>query len=185
MKHTILSSIVIFTIILWLTNCKSNTSSENTSEKTNVDSAKKIVDSTLSNAKAEETEAEESERIAKEKFEEDELAYKELGQYDGKYTLNTESEGADGNLEMQYSGERVFKFKLIIEAVDICAGNIEGEIFMDRTQHGIYRTDSCYLHFNFNGSYANAGLIIEIAQDDRCSSMKGDCIFSGNYTKKQ
>ena len=53
---------------------------------------------------------------------------------------------------------------------------------MDRTQHGFYNTDSCYLHVNFLGMYGNT-ISIEIEQVEDCSLIKGDCIVSGTYTR--
>jgi hypothetical protein len=130
----------------------------------------------------EETEEEEMERILRERQEEDEKAYAELGMYNGTYQLQTESEGATGTLNLSYSSDRIFNFKLELSVVDFCKGLIEGEVTMDRTQHGFYNTEGCYLHFNFLGSWGS-NLIVEIEQDGSCTHMEGDCIFGGTYTQ--
>ena len=166
-------SLFLFIILI---NC--SPSGKNTEES----KAGQAVDTAVASKPMEETEEEEAERIAKEKFEEDEKAFLELNSYDGQYILNTESEGAEGTLELKYNGERAFHFKLMLKALDICDGMIEDEFFMDRTQHGMYHTDGCSLHFNFMGSYAD-GTIVEIEQDGQCDRMKGDCIFTGKYLK--
>lgn len=167
-------------ILVFLVSC-TNTKTKESDHSTVGDS---VIESTTSPlaASKEETEEEETERISKERFEEDQKAFSELGSYDGKYTLLTESDGATGTLELKYSGERLFAFTLSLNVAEQCDGIVEAELVMDRTQHGFYQGGSCYLHFNFMGSYAD-GTIVEIEQPDKCEEMKGDCIFSGTYQK--
>lgn len=131
----------------------------------------------------EETEEEESERLLRERAAEDEEAYKYLSTYDGTYTLFTESEGAEGKLELKYNNDRVFDFKLELKALDICQGSASGQVVMDRTQHGFFQTDGCMLHFNFMGNWGDSGMVVEIEQPEACSLMKGECIFTGKYTQ--
>lgn len=128
-----------------------------------------------------ETEEQENERLAKERAAEEEQAFRELGSYNGNYKLYTESEGADGKLELNYKGDKIFSFRLNLQVPDLCQGDVEGEILMDRTQHGLFQQDSCLLHFNFMGNWGDRGFIVEIEQPDRCNLMKGDCIFTGKY----
>ena len=71
-----------------------------------------------------------------------------------------------------------------MHALDICKGNIEGEVFMDGTQHRLYSNGNCNIHFNFEGSNAETGLVIELDQVENCDKMKGECIFSGKYVKE-
>lgn len=136
---------------------------------------------TKDSVRDDETEEEESERLLRERAIEDEKAFAELNVYDGKYSLSTESEGAEGSLQLTYEGNKSFSFKLDLTVVDICKGSIDGKIFMDRTQHGLFQQDSCLLHFNFMGSWGDSGFIVEIEQPDPCNLMNGDCIFTGKY----
>jgi hypothetical protein len=113
---------------------------------------------------------------------EDDSAYAALSAYNGTYDLITESEGVDCKLRMNYLGDKRFKTELKLAVPQICNATIEGEVLMDRTQHGFYNTDSCFLHVNFLGIYGNT-VSIEIEQVEDCPLIKGDCIVSGTYTR--
>jgi hypothetical protein len=56
---------------------------------------------------------------------------------------------------------------------------------MDRTQHGFYADDDCPLHFNFNGSSADYGMIVEIDQSDICTKLQEACSFTGTYSTQK
>lgn len=127
-----------------------------------------------------ETEAQESDRILSERATDDEKAYSELSTYNGTYILNTESEGAEGTLTLTYNSDRTFVFTLEMKALDICSSSIQGQVFMDRTQHGLYQNKDCLLHFNFMGNW-ESGTILEIDQPESCSLMKGECTLTGRY----
>lgn len=168
-------------LVSFALSCNSSDQTKTNTQETAVKDSIATIDTAAAPVVREETEAEESERIAKERAEADAQAYNELNVYDGSYNLNTESEGAEGKLTLTYKGDRVFKFKLELLVSDVCTGTIENELTMDRTQHGVFQTDGCFLHFNFMGNYAESGMIIEIEQADKCDLMKGDCIFTGQY----
>ncbi len=169
--------IVILISISLLLGC----SSERKTSEQPADSLNNVRDTISDSSLHEETEEQETERVAREKAIEDEKAFRELNTYNGTYTLQTESEGVEGVLELTYAEDRVFTFKLNLQALDICKGTVEGEIFMDRTQHGLYQRDNCILHFNFMGNWGDSGFVVEIEQPDKCTLMEGDCIFSGKY----
>jgi hypothetical protein len=119
----------------------------------------------------EETEAEEMERLQSE----EQHVFDDLGAYDGMYNLYTESENAEGTLQMKYLGDRTFKFVLRLSVDDLCEGIVQDTAFVDRTQHALFATDHCLLHFNLLGEN------IEIVEPDGCDQMEGDCTFSGVY----
>ncbi len=169
----------LFAICL-ISGCSTNRGSDNESNSQE-DSIALQNDSIQVVNRVEETEQEEADRLMRERSLEDEKAFAELGVYDGKYLLSTESEGADGSLELKYNGEKVFTFKLALNVPDVCKGLVEGEVFMDRTQHGLYQQDNCLLHFNFMGNWADSGYVVEIEQPEKCGQMEGDCAFGGKY----
>jgi hypothetical protein len=129
-----------------------------------------------------ETEQEELDRLQRERLEEDEKVYGELGIYNGTYGIITESEGVYATLEVEYNNDKTFTFTWLFTAADTCEAKYSGLFFMDQTQHGFYVDGECTLHFNFMGNWGD-GDIIEIEYDGRCEGLKGECIFIGKYLK--
>ena len=170
----------VLVAICLISGCSTNRESlnENNSQK---DSIALQNDSIQVVNRVEETEQEEADRLMRERSLEDEKAFAELGVYDGKYLLSTENEGANGSLELKYNGEKVFIFKLSLKVPDVCDGLVEGEVSLDRTQHGLYQHDNCLLHFNFMGYWADSGYVVEIEQPEQCGQMEGNCTFTGKY----
>ncbi|MDL5048522.1 hypothetical protein QQ054_21140 [Oscillatoria amoena NRMC-F 0135] len=137
----------------------------------------------------EETELEESERIFKQRYLEDSIAFAELDRYDGTYEIQTESEGVNAQLVLQYKNDMTFNYTWSFNVASgevSCKAHREGVLMMDRTQHGFDRVDDCMMHFNFNGLW-DGGMVIEIDFEDqfKCNFIKGnECTFSGAYVKK-
>lgn len=140
-------------------------------------------DSTLANPAApgeERNDSEEDpEEMQDERYEADEQAYRDLDQYNGVYAIQTESEGVNASLTLEYKGERVFSFELFLEVADVCTGRINDEFFMDRTQHGFYDREGCLLHFNLVEGK------VEIEEVDGCAFMKGECTFSSTWVRSE
>jgi hypothetical protein len=107
-----------------------------------------------------------------------------LSGYNGKYFLNTKSKGAEGILELKYKGNKIFNFSLSLRTPNICRGDMQGEIFMDKLQHGFYSGNGCILHFNFKDDEASGEIVVQIEQPDLCNHIDNACVFSGHYISK-
>jgi hypothetical protein len=117
-----------------------------------------------------ETEPEDSEELEAEESED----FANLNTYDGEYMLYTEAD-MEATLSMRYLGDRNFKFVLHLINFGVCEGTLEDTAFVDQTQHALYASDGCLLHFNLLGDN------IEVIQPEGCEAMVGDCTFSGTY----
>jgi len=137
--------------------------------------------------KQQETEAQETERLTQEKQAEDETAFQALSTYNGDYYIEIgENEGLNAVLTLQYNGDKTFDFvwTFQVQAEETqCNGKLQGKILMDRSQHGFYQENGCFVHFNFNGLYNNK-MVVEIpdVEKDNCKSLQGECTFGGIYT---
>jgi hypothetical protein len=120
-----------------------------------------------------------SEDILRERNNEEEKVYSQLGKYDGVYSIHTESEGVSASLKLEYKGDRVFSFELSLEVADVCSGYIQDKFTMDRTQHGFYDHEGCLLHFNLLETE------VEIDEPAGCSFMKGECTFSSTWIQQR
>jgi hypothetical protein len=137
----------------------------------------------------EETEKEETERILKQRHQDDSVAFSELAIYNGTYRIQTESDGVNATLKLQYKGNQTFaydwSFNVSAEEAD-CNAKRKGILTMDRTQHGFDRKGNCMMHFNFNGLWEK-GYVVEIDFEDasQCPDLKGSCTFSGTYVTEK
>ena len=101
----------------------------------------------------------------------------ELRIYNGQFEWHPEGavEGS-GSLSLKYNENREFNFSLST-SINECGANLEGILFADRSQHAFYKSDSCFIHFNFlNGD------TVEIIEE-KCTSHRGECGFAGDYVR--
>jgi hypothetical protein len=124
----------------------------------------------------------------KNRFAEDSLAFAELDQYEGAFTLYTESEGVTATLDLQYKEDKQFAYTIDFKADSeeaSCKASLSGTLFLDQTQHGFSTCDKTTLHFNFNGIW-NGNYVVELVLEDasKCKAMQGPCTINGTYVKK-
>lgn len=124
----------------------------------------------------------------KNRAKDDSIAFESLDVYNGKYSVMTESEGVNAYLTLKYIGNKTFRFSWDFKVANEgakCNGNIDGEIMMDKTQHGIFVCNNSIIHFNFNGTW-NGNEVVEIIfeEPNKCKKISGECNFSGTYIKQ-
>ncbi len=50
---------------------------------------------------------------------------------------------------------------------------------------GFYSDENCPLHFEFNGSSADYGKIVDVTQNDICTQVTDECSLSGTFTTEK
>lgn len=118
---------------------------------------------------------------------EDSTAYATLDTYTGTYTLQTESDGVQVHLILEYMGDKVFRFDWEFKEDQEeaqCSGKFSGDLLMDRTQHGFCACEQATMHVHFNGTWSGHDVVEVVFQDMlSCTSIVGACEFGGTYTK--